>query len=82
MRNTVVWDASALDELTVIWNQAADRQAIADAADEIDRLLRTSAAIVRQGDGLHCRLVVDPLEVIFTYSPNDCLVQVLQVRSV
>jgi hypothetical protein len=40
MHFTVTWDPSAEAELTNIWLTAPDRQAVADAADEIDRLLR------------------------------------------
>jgi len=42
MRYTVGWLSSAINELATIWNNAADRQAVSRAADEIEVLLRTS----------------------------------------
>jgi hypothetical protein len=40
MRFTVIWTGAAQNELALIWTQALDRQAVADAANRIDRLLR------------------------------------------
>jgi hypothetical protein len=39
MRYTVAWDPAAEPELMAIWLRAPDRQAVTDAANEIDRLL-------------------------------------------
>jgi hypothetical protein len=36
MKYTVVWLLQAENELADIWNNASDRQAVADAADRID----------------------------------------------
>ena len=41
MRFTVIWRPSAEQKLAEIWTDADDRQAITDAADAIDVLLRT-----------------------------------------
>jgi hypothetical protein len=79
MRYTVVWDPDAQDDLARIWMQAHDPQAVADASDQIDRLLKTSALTVGEDYGPDRRLIVEPLEVIYSVSPDDCLVQVLQV---
>jgi len=38
---TVVWRPEAERALADLWNRAEDRQAITDAADTIDALLRT-----------------------------------------
>jgi hypothetical protein len=59
--------------------QAPDQQALTDASDEIDRLLRMSALTVGEDYGPDRRLIVEPLEVIYSVSPDDCLVRVLQV---
>ena len=40
---TVVWTQTAVNALADIWNQAADRQAVARASNWIDRQLRTDA---------------------------------------
>ena len=79
MRCTVVWDPDAQDELARFWMQASDPQALADASDEIDRLLKSSALTVGEEFGSDRRLIIEPLEVIYTVSPDDCLVRVLQV---
>jgi hypothetical protein len=79
MRSTVVWDLDAQDELARLWMQAPDPQAVADAADEIDRLLMVSAATVGEELGSARRLIVEPLEVVYTYSPDDCMVKVHEV---
>lgn len=39
---TVVWDSDTRDDLATIWLGAPNQQAVADAADEIDRLLAAS----------------------------------------
>ncbi len=79
MRCTVTWTQSAQDELALIWAKALNRQAVADAANRIDRLLRFSPMTVGDEYGTDRRLFVEPLEVIFSVSPDDCMVSVLQV---
>ena len=39
MKYTVTWTPSAEQDLAALWNAAPDRQAVADAADEIDTSL-------------------------------------------
>lgn len=79
MRCTVIWDSDAQDELARFWLQAPDPQAVTDAANEIDRLLKHSALSVGEDFGPDRRLIVEPLEVIYTVVPDDCLVHVTQV---
>jgi hypothetical protein len=80
MRYTVVWAPSAQDELACIWLRASDQQAVADAADDIDRLLRFSPTIVGQLQDNSYVLTVEPLVVKYTVNPDDCLVRVLEVE--
>jgi len=83
MRCTVVWIDKALDDLAKIWTQAASsRNAVRDAANEIDRLLRYQAASVGWIDGDYRRLRVDPLDVAYVVSLGDCLVTVYEVSFV
>jgi hypothetical protein len=82
MRFTVVWDQLPLDDLTNLWMAALDQQAVADAADAIDRLLRDSPTTVGAQVGPFRRLRVDPLEVDYAVSPADCLVTVTALRRV
>ena len=79
MRFTVIWDESVQDELARIWLQAADQQAVADAADHIDHLLKFSPERVGQAYDGDRRLIVEPLEVIYSVSMEDCMVRVLHV---
>ncbi|TMQ34281.1 MAG: hypothetical protein E6K70_08510 [Planctomycetota bacterium] len=79
MRFTVIWDESVQDELARIWLQAADQQAVADAADHIDQLLKFSPEGVGQAYDGDRRLIVEPLEVIYSVSMEDCMVRVLHV---
>ena len=79
MRYTVTWDPSAEAELMAIWLGAPDRQAVTDAANEIDRLLANDPQLKGQpfyGDRI---LVASPLAVTFSVSPDDRRVRVLQV---
>jgi hypothetical protein len=81
MRYTVVWMPQAQDELAQIWIDAADRQAVTNAAPVVDRTLRTDAH--RQGRPLGGDRVlsVPPLAVVFSVSQADRMVHVYQVWS-
>jgi hypothetical protein len=79
MRYTVVWVPSALNELARIWIGTSDQQAVADAADLIDKVLRTSPERVGVDWGGERYVEVEPLAVVFTVDPGDCLVRVLEV---
>ncbi len=59
-----------------IWNQAVDRQAVADAADQIDDLLARTPLTAGTIQGSVFRLHIDPLEVIYSVSPDDNRVEV------
>ncbi|MBC7855311.1 MAG: hypothetical protein IAF94_17930, partial [Pirellulaceae bacterium] len=39
MKYTVIWEPDAANELARLWLDSTDRQTVADAANEIDRLL-------------------------------------------
>jgi hypothetical protein len=79
----VEWLQSALDELTVIWNQAdsALRKAITAASHEID--LRLQSDPHNEGEsrthGTRITFVV-PLAALFRVEPDGQTVTVLQVR--
>lgn len=79
MRYTVTWLPSAQNELARLWVQAADRKSISAASDAIDRLLAVAPLSVGVSQGTDRRLVVTPLEVTYTASPLDCLVEVIYV---
>jgi hypothetical protein len=83
MRYTVTWTPSARDiDLTTIWLQSPDRQAVTKASHEIDRKLRNDPESQGQdfyGDRI---LEVWPLIVVFAVYPDDLRVEVLQVQHV
>ncbi len=79
MRYTVVWDPRARQELARIWARAPDQQAVADAANAIDKRLRYSPETAGDDINGYRRLIVPPLAVLFVIRPDDCQVEVLQV---
>lgn len=82
-RYTVVWLASASDRLAQIWSDAADRSAVASAADEIDRAL--AAAPGTLGEDVHeglRRFSVPPLQVLYAVREADRVVEVGRVKRV
>ncbi len=82
MHYTVAYDPLAQNALMRYWTNAPDQQAVADAADEIDRLLKRSPLTCGQPfHGLR-RLTVAPLEVLYGVSMADRLVRVFTVRLV
>ncbi|MFO0964719.1 MAG: hypothetical protein U0793_03905 [Gemmataceae bacterium] len=80
MANTVVWDPSAQNKLTILWITAPDRQAVTDAANRIDQLLKFYPDMVGQEYGDDRLLVVEPLAVLYSYSPDDRLAVVKEVE--
>lgn len=80
MKWTVVWMEPALSDLARLWNEAPDRQAVADAADQIDRLLGKDADRLGYAIDNFRLLRIPPLAVLFTVSPDDCLATVVEVR--
>jgi hypothetical protein len=82
MRYTVVYMPAAINDLASIWIQAPDQQAVADATDEIDRLLAQSPETLGRPYNGYRILRVSPLEVVYEVSPDDCLVRVFEVTYV
>jgi hypothetical protein len=80
VKYTVVWTPDAERELAEVWNDAADRAAITDAANILDRELARNPTKVGESrpSGLriaHCL----PLGIRFAVSENDGLVRVVAV---
>jgi hypothetical protein len=79
MRYTVVWVPDALVELADIYNNAPDKAAVTNAANQIEFALAHAPdqyGDPYNGDRLYR---VAPLEVVYTISEDDRLVRVLQV---
>ncbi len=79
MPYTVTWLPDAQNELARLWMQAADRQVVSAASNRIDQLLARVPLSVGTAQGSDYRLVVGPLEVVYTVSPPDCLVEVIYI---
>jgi hypothetical protein len=77
---TVVWQHRAQTMLAQLWNQAADRAAIAKAADAIDGLLRVDAPSRGEARSGRFRVLFEPpLAVHFQVDELDRMVKVLNV---
>jgi plasmid stabilization system protein ParE len=77
---TVTWSPKAKRTLAELWNVAADRQAVTDAADAIDVLLRTGPSDVGESRVANIRiLTVLPLSVYYDVREADRLVAVWAV---
>ncbi len=76
---TVVWLPGPLAALAQIWIRASDRQAVADAANEIDRRLRRPPVPAGAASGAVYRLRVAPLEVVYSISDADRRVDISYV---
>lgn len=80
-RYTVVWLRDAENELAEIWLSADDCQAVADAANAIDRELLIDAHIKGQAFSKELLvLTVPPIQVLFRVSELDRLVEVASAR--
>jgi plasmid stabilization system protein ParE len=81
MSYTVVWKPASEEELARLWTNAeAAPNSIAEAADTIDRLLKTNP--LAQGEsrsGAVRVLFIDPLGVFFHVDDEDRLVSVVRV---
>ena len=81
MRYTVVWLSSALDDLIAIWTDAHDRQAVSDAANGIEQILRIDPVL--RGETVKGSLRVllsEPLQVVYRVIEDDRTVQVVGLR--
>lgn len=80
MKWTVVWDSAAEAELAELWFDAAQRQKIANAANEIDRQLGADPQDAGESRDKGRRiLLVTPLGVTFRVFASDRHVRVLDV---
>ena len=80
MTVTVVWTQFALGQLANQWRQANDRQAVSDAADKVDPILRHDPDTKGIPFGRFYIFDVAPLAFLYEIVPPDRLVRVLSVR--
>jgi len=80
MKWTVTYRPFARDELADLWLNAPDRQAVAHAADAIDRILSRDPLNAGESRGGRRRLLIEPpLAVHYSTYPDDCKVVVWHV---
>lgn len=80
MKYTVCWRPTAERKLNDIWNEAADKSAVSQAADVIESELRSRAANVGESRGDDTRfLSVTPLAIYFDVHEDDRTVDVWSV---
>jgi hypothetical protein len=83
MNFTVVWKPAAEAELAELWTLAANKPAIAEAANEIDIRLKTQPHIVGEARSGAIRVwFVGPIGVTYEIVPDDRIVRVLDVWTV
>ena len=80
MKYSVVWIPDAETQLTRIWLESRDHQAIAEACEQIEQSLATKPLNAGESRFEDRRIVfADPLAVTFSVSQVDRLVRVLSV---
>lgn len=74
---TVEWGDDDLDDLTSIWLNASDRNAVTKAEAEVNRLLKQNPLGIGENlsEGLR-RIVVAPLIVYYTVDSENLVVEV------
>jgi hypothetical protein len=82
MRFAVVMIPAARDDLAEAWLNAKDRNAVTQAADRIEKTLRTRADTVGEPIGSFRRLVDPPLEVMYQILPDGVRVRVHRIELV
>jgi plasmid stabilization system protein ParE len=80
VKYTVTWTPAALDELARMWNEAADRDAVAAASNEMDRLLASVPNLQGESRGGNIRILfVGPIGADYEVLDADRIVRVLTV---
>ncbi len=81
MRYTVTVKPEADYQLAELWMQAAKPNDVTRAFHLIEQTLGSDPLRGAYPDGDNFWLIVHPLAVYFSFSPDDCLVCILQVTT-
>jgi hypothetical protein len=82
-RYTVTATRKAEDDLANLWMRAADRSAVSNAANSIDRMLREDAPLKGSNAPLGLRqVIVSPLIADFTVEEDDRKVTIWSLRHI
>ncbi len=80
MKWTVLWKPDAESDLANLWVYSADKQAITNAANQIDAILRKNPLNTGESRSDDDRIHAEgPLGVLFTVDAMDRKVQVVRV---
>jgi hypothetical protein len=80
MKWTVIYRPPAQDELASIWLNSLNRQAVANAADQIDRILSDNPLGAGESRDGNTRILTErPLTVLYDVYLDDALVEVFAV---
>lgn len=80
MKWTVIYRPPAQDELAEIWLNAPDPQGVAEAADEIDRILTGTPIEAGESRDGNTRIIIkSPLTVLYDVYPDERVVEVFAV---
>ena len=83
MKFTVIWKTTAEAQLAELWMTAANREAIREAADEIETALRKDPVSFGESRDPQTRVaVVSPLVVHFEVHEDDRRVVVLTLHAI
>jgi hypothetical protein len=82
MRCDVEWDEAALDELADVYNRSTDKNAITQAANQIDQQLSVDPDQKGQDFYADRLLGVGPLFVVYRVDEDAHIVRVLSVYRV
>ncbi len=81
MSFTVEWMPQAEQRLAEIWNDGPDRQAIADAADSAEDLLRHDPIVLGESRTGNARLLfIRPLSFLYRVDVPSQVVQIVLVQ--
>jgi hypothetical protein len=83
MRYTVTYTSDALNALARLWMAAPDRNAVTQAGDHLDRILREDASLKGYNAGRGYRqMIVAPLIAEFDIDEDDRRVTIWSIRHV
>jgi hypothetical protein len=80
MKYTVVWRKAAENKLALLYEAAADKRAITNASNRIDRELKHDPGRKTVSWEEYFLYESEPLLVVLTISPDDRLVAVVDVQ--
>lgn len=77
---SVVHRSGIDDILARLWVDSSDPAAITAAFDRAEHVLRFAPDSAGLDCGSHRELTVPPLTVAYTFSPDDCMVTIIDIR--